>query len=146
LYAVGKNDVTSLVFVLQPTAVISSGVNEGDMIGEHPSYHQAITGEEAERRLRRFCGHCFLTRYSEKREKYILSTFKNLKPEPVIRHFAIIKKHGKVHIEGIDNTHDDLQALLTYYQEHRVNQAVKSIGRQCDYREKDYMKSSCVIL
>jgi hypothetical protein len=116
------------------------------MIGEHPSYHQAITGDEAELRLRRFGGHCFLTRYSEKKKHYILSTFKNLKPTPVIRHFKIIKKHGRVHIEGIVKTHDDLQALLTYYQEHRVNPAVKSIGRQCDYREEDYMKSSCVIL
>lgn len=42
-----------------------------------PSYHGAITGEEAERKLREHGGNCYLTRYSESREVYVLSVYKD---------------------------------------------------------------------
>ena len=108
-------------------------------MGEHSSYHQSIPGDEAERRLRRFGGHCYLTRYSETRKCYVLSVFENQKPYSVVRHFKIIKKDGKFNIYGKSTTFDDLQSMLTHYEQNRIDPALRSIGHE--YEESVYIKS-----
>lgn len=119
------------------------------MIGEHPGYHQEITGDEAARRLRRCCGgHCYLTRYSKIHECYILSVHEHRKSlKPVIRHFKIIvKDDGTAKVEGKRKTFIGIQSLLEYYERNRIDPAVTSIGRA--YTEDEYRRRSnmCTIL
>ena len=131
-----------------PSAQITHGVKEGEMLGEHPGYHQEITGEQAEQRLRKCGGHCYLTRFSKKRGYYVLSVHEHRKPlKPVIKHFKIvIHKNGGTKIEGKSNTFRGIQPLLEHYEKNRIDPAMSSIGNA--YTEDEYRRgsSSCTIL
>jgi hypothetical protein len=130
------------------SAWISTGVSEEKMIGEHPGYHQEITGHEATRRLKRCGGHCYLTRYSTARECYVLSVHEHRKPlKPVIRHYKIIvRDDGKAKIDGKRNTFPGIRSLLEYYERNRIDPGISSIGQA--YSEEEYRRSSskCIIL
>lgn len=64
------------------------------MIKEHVGYHEMITGKEAEQRLKKHGGHCYLTRYSKIKDCYILSVYEHLNASTW--HFKIaIDKDGK---------------------------------------------------
>ena len=112
------------------------------MIGEHPSYHQAITGAEADRRLKQFrSNHCYLTRYSKWHKCYVLSVYEYQIPpsDPVIEHFPIVVlKDGKLKIENKARTFEDIRLLLQHYEEHRIDPALRSIGEP--YTEKQYIR------
>lgn len=101
------------------------------MMGEHPSYHQAITGAEAEQRLKEYNVHCYLTRYSKLHEGYVLSVYENQIQNSVIEHFCIeVLNDGKLKIAGKNRTFDDIQHLLLHYEKHRINPALRSIGER----------------
>lgn len=107
------------------------------MIGEHPSYHQAITGAEAEHRLKQRGGHCYLIRYSKKNRCYVLSVYKEQRSlQPEIEHFEIIVgENGKHSIEGKVEAFDSIESLLEYYEQNRINPSLSSIGREYTYQE-----------
>ena len=107
------------------------GVREERMMGEHDSYHKAITGEEAERRLKQHGGHCYLTRYSRMRECYVLSVFEHVqKPmQPQVDHFEIVvEEDGRHRIKGKTADFDNVVQFLLHYEHNRINPAFKSIG------------------
>lgn len=128
---------------MQGTLVLSDCVNEDNMVGEHPSYHQAITGGEAERRLKQ-CGteHCYLTRYSKEHKCYVLSVYEYQLPpqDNVMEHFQIvIQKHGgKLHIRKKTQNFDDIRSLLLHYERNRIDPTLRSIGEA--YTEKEYKR------
>lgn len=107
-------------------------------MGEHASYHQTITGEEAKRRLTLCGGHCYLTRYSRIQGCYVLSVYKyhrSLSPE--IEHFEIVIENTNKHrIKGKAKTFNNIQSLLEYYELNRIDPALKSIGRA--YTENEH--------
>ena len=121
------------------------------MLGDHPSYHQCICGEEAIRRLKA-SGHpcCYLTRYSEKKESYILTVYKKQRPKDTKKHFIIIiKNNGRLKIEGETEVHfKRIEELLEYYETHRIHPSLKTIGCCYIYDEKKFAVScrSCIIL
>ena len=108
------------------------------MLGYHTSYHQSIPGDEAERRLRQFHAHCYLTRFSDRSDCYVLLVYMQQTPIDVMKHFKIIIKDGKVLIDGKDEEFDDISQLLAYYENNRIDPALESIGRNCV--EDDYKK------
>ena len=109
-------------------------------MGEHPSYHASITGSEAEKRLAMFGDLCYLTRFSEERQCYILSIYK---PGPVklIKHFKlVIDEDGKHSIDGKMMTFPNIGKLLAHYEStERPDPAFRTIGR-C-YTEQDYSQA-----
>ena len=109
------------------------------MIGEHPCYHQAITGAEAERRLEQAGGHCYLTRYSKKHKCYILSVYEYKIPQSnsVMEHFPIVIQNGKVGIKNKTLTFADIRSLLSHYEEKRIDPTLKSIGSPLTERQHE---------
>jgi hypothetical protein len=93
------------------------GITEDMILQDHPAYHQAITGEEAVKRLRECGEHCYLTRYSSAHACYVLSSYKPQDYlDPVIMHFKIIiEDDGTLKIDGKRLEFDAIQSLLEYY-------------------------------
>ena len=99
------------------------------MMDEHHSYHQAITGKEAEERLKMCGDHCYLTRYSEARGCYILSVY----TKQNVKHFEISFEpsgdHKVYKISGKAEEFNAIEAMLAHYENHRIDPAIKTIGR-----------------
>ena len=107
------------------------------MMGEHSSYHQSIPGDEAERRLKKFDTHCYLTRFSNRGDCYVLSVYMQQTPTDVMKHFKIIIKDDcKVLIYGKDYEFDYIEQLLGHYENNRIDPALPTIGKNCV--EKEY--------
>ncbi len=99
------------------------------MITQHRSYHNEISGEEAEKRLKIFGNHHYLTRYSENQKCYILSVCasdEDLQFEK-IKHFQL-----KLSDQGIEiqekKQFADLEEMLKYYETNRLDTAFPKIG------------------
>ena len=113
---------------------------------EHNSYHQAITGKEAERRLK-MCGDCcYLTRYSESQSAYMLSV---LYKKNSMKNFKISINNSGIHkvykIEGKDEEFDGIGELLNHYEKNRMDPAFPTIGRR--FTEQEYRAhEQCIIL
>ncbi len=122
--------------MLQQTALLVLAKDETEMIGEHQSYHERITGEEAERRLKLFDRHCYLTRFSKNSDCYVLSVYQRQRPDDIAIHFEIvINQNGKLNIKGKTREFDDIRQLLRHYEQHRIDPALKNIGRICTQQE-----------
>lgn len=122
---------------IQFSADLTAGLEETKMMGEHASYHQNITGLEAQQRLT-MCGRLsYLTRFSEQWKCYILSVYK---PGPVIKHFKIvIEDDGQHRIDGKRMTFPDIGALLSHYERTRPDPAFTTTGQY--YTEQDYSQA-----
>jgi hypothetical protein len=107
-------------------------------MAEHSSYHQAIPGGEAERRLKESGRHNYLTRFSDNHNTYILTVHEKQVSSDVIRHFKINinEKEKRCTIIGKEASFDNIHALLNHYEMHRIDPALRSIGR--NYSEADY--------
>ena len=119
---------------------IMRGVRETKILKEHAAYHQAINGEEAERRLKKCGGHCYLTRYSNAQECYVLSVHEHQRhSKPTICHFKIvIEDNGEHRIDGKVIVFQDIQSLLGHYEQERIDPALRSIGKA--YTEAEYTR------
>ena len=117
----------------------SSATPEKNLMSHHNSYHHCITGKEAERRLNNWGGDCYLTRYSEARNCFVLSVHKQQSPKDVIKHFKIlIDEGGKHSIEGVDKKFADATEMLEHYEGVMINPAFTTIGRY--FTEESYNK------
>ena len=108
-------------------------------MGNHPSYHQSINSQEAERRLKMFNRDCYLTRYSKLQECYMLSVYRKQRPKDVIEHFVIIiEENGKHRVNGKeeDELFDSIDLLLEHYETHRINPSLPTIGKS--YTEEEF--------
>ena len=122
------------------TACFTLALNSNEMMGEHSSYHQSIPGEEAIRRLRASGQpHCYLTRYSEASNSYVLSVYQRQRPKDVEKHFAIKIKDGKLNINGTTEYFGDIGQLLVFYEEKRIHPSLRNIGHE--YREQTYIEA-----
>ena len=123
----------------EESVALWDGISESEMLGEHPSYHQAITGKEARRRLKQNGGHCYLTRYSKANKCYVLSVYEHQYPPslPSVEHFEIkvITNTGKLGLRNKTQIFDNIDTLLQYYRCNRISPALRSIGEA--YAEKE---------
>ena len=125
---------------MQKTSILAVAVDERNIMAEHESYHEGITGEEAERRLKLVGTNSYLTRYSKKEESYVLTVFKKESPEDVIMHFKIIIQNDKHNIDGKQLKFDDIRSLLEHYESIRLDPDIKTIGQKHtlkDFQQKE---------
>ena len=130
-----------------PTGVITIARKKNELMGEHPSYHQSITAVEAEKRLKK-CGDdcCYLTRYSESNESYVLSVCQK-RPTPAIKHFGIDVQGGKCNIRGNqEEMFDDITQMLRNYEQKRLDPAFRTIGTTFTEENYNSSKGICSIL
>ncbi len=136
LYKPGHNTRIYMQF----SQVLAIAVKPEEAITKNKSYHNEISGEEAIKRLRAFGNHHYLTRHSEYWKCYVLSVYmsnEDLENEKY-KHFPL-----KVSGEGIriqeDETFENLEKMLKYYQNNRLDPAFPTIG-ECiteeGYKEK----------
>ena len=114
------------------------------MLGEHSSYHNEITGEEAMYRLRK-TGHsrCYLTRFSQDKHAYVLSVYWKQRHEDVQEHFELCLKDGRCKIVGKELDFESVSELLEHYETQHISPSLPNIGKNCTLQ--DYSKKNCVI-
>ena len=99
------------------------------MMVEHSSNHNEITGEEAIFRLKHSGNpHCYLTRYSQSKNKYVLTVYKKDRPKDVEKHFPLIIENERRKIEGKEKVFASLADLLHYYERERINPSLPNVG------------------
>ena len=109
-------------------------VREKDMMEEDPSYHQSITGAEAERRLKMLGKLCYLTRYSKSNSEYVLTVYQpeTSSTDELSLHFKMTSKNSligrKWTIDGKSKSFPRISYLLGYYEENRIDPALETIG------------------
>ncbi len=126
---------------MQTTRQLAVCKIDDEIMDEHPSYHEEITGEEAEKRLQRCTNHGYLTRHSIKNQHYILSVCKENPAGFVFKHFPIIFNiegcHKKYRIGQKGRVFNNLKEMLEFYENNRIDPALNKIG-QC-VTENDYV-------
>ena len=112
-------------------------------IKDHPSYHGAMTGNQAELKLRKYGGNCYLLRYSEKHKAFVLSVLarnddedEEELDEAFHANFTlkITKKDDgeKIYeIEGSEAHFESIYELLECYSTTPLSPTVTSIGKPC---------------
>lgn len=111
----------------------------------HKSYHEFITGSEAETILKAYNHTCYLTRFSEQQMKYVLSVaFKKKDGSFAYKHFQIVKNHGTstFKIEGAEKSFNSVEKMLEYYQHNALTPIITHIGKPCFKKESE---KKCVI-
>lgn len=99
----------------------------------HTSYHGELVGSMAEQILKTQRGTCYLTRYSKRRDCYVLSLQFVKGPENVvIYHFRIIVDGDRIWLDQVGGKVEfgSLQSLLHHYQRHPLNHEIHSIGQE----------------
>lgn len=100
-------------------------------------YHGVMTGKQAEAKLKQNGDDCYLIRYSEVREIYVLTVAREGKEgeESITKHFKInisSKSDGQgnlYEIEGSEKKFENVSALLKFYESNAVSPKMCSIGR-----------------
>lgn len=122
----GGSEITRAV----PTSILKE-------ISYHPSYHGALSGTEAERKLiLDTADNSYLTRYSEARKMYILSVLNTNSgnDEVNLEHFNLsIKKeddHDVYEVIGTEKKFGDITTLLDFYKSNPLSFHIDSIGEE----------------
>ena len=111
---------------------------------DHQSYHGNITGDEAVRRLKMAKVDAYLTRFSSRHGRYMITVFK---PEPskTIGNFKlVIDKKSQIRkyaVEGMERSFQNIDLLLVYYESNRIHPIFDNIGRRFtvqSFIEKDH--------
>jgi len=107
---------------------------ENELMENHESYHEDISGPEAEFRLKQFNKPCYLTRYSTATKQYRLSVCRSVarRGELIddVRHYLIGFKHEEQARSYwiMDKVFPGLQDMLEYYQQNRIDHGNPNIG------------------
>lgn len=126
--------------IMQHSGLIVDAIPEDKMMGEHPSFHQSITAEEAVRRLKMSSRNCYLTSYSNTHKFYILTVYCKRKPSDVVEHFGIHITGQKYKLKGATTEFNSIESLLKHYEDNRISPSLPNIGRcysQQEYDEQD---------
>ena len=102
-------------------------------INSHPSYHGAMEGNESHTELKQHSKSCYLTRYSERRNVYVLSMTKySDNGQRTFQHFTvdIRNQNNKItyEIRGADMQFNYLSDMLSFYESHPVTHTTSNIG------------------
>ena len=121
------------------TGPIITAIKENELMGEHDSYHQRISAQEAERRLKKYGGNrCYLTRFSRTNNRYVLSVCQKI-PTQEIEHYGIDIQDGKYKIQGKEDIFNDITQMFEHYEQKRLDPAFKNIGKM--FTEEDYLSA-----
>ena len=117
-------------------------------MGEHKSYHEVITGKEAKGRLKKCTRHGYLTRYSEEHKCYVLTVY-HAPPNKVKKHFRIDCDNSKKEAYNIHDKNkkfEDIGQLLRYYEHHRIDPSLGSIGTCVTPKDYADQMKGCIIM
>ena len=91
-----------------------------------------MNGDEAEATLQEqnTCDCCYLTRYSEVRDEYILSVLLREDGESVFKNFIIISNENDYEISGSEEKFANLDELLEFYKKHPLLHNIDGIGEE----------------
>lgn len=115
----------------------STGVPTGviKVFFDDSSYHGAIKGVEAEKRLKERGGNCCLTRFSKARSVYVLSVYRGDDENPQFAHFDILIHVGdgiweetEYEIVGTEQRFRCIYEMLDYYYEVPLNHQINGVG------------------
>ena len=91
-------------------------------VARQKGYVGVMSSDKAEKHLRRCSGNCYLIRYSESKQSYILSVVRrdDEYPIPDIQHYKLIitrvNGNSVYEIEGSNEQFSDISDLLEFYQ------------------------------
>lgn len=123
---------------------------ERHIMEDHDSYHGPITGEEAATRLSMERTDCYLTRFSNKLNSYVLSV-KKRDPKIPLGNFRLIidQMYGRnTYIDGMERRFNNTDELLTYYEQHPIHPLYNRIGRRFtkeDFNHTQEQRKHCVL-
>lgn len=105
-------------------------------ITQHLCYHGPITGEDAKLKLQQQVGNCYLVRYSNSQDQYILSVLKKGDDSAeILQHFVInietMHYQHEYEIEGSEKRFDDFSRLLQFYENNQISPEIECIGSPC---------------
>ena len=110
-------------------------------IKDIPSYHGALTGNQAESRLKECGGNCYLLRYSVKQKAFVLSVLTRNNDEKVSDNtfhvnftLKIMKGNDNKNtyeIDGSEERFENINELLKCYSMSPLDATVTSIGKPC---------------
>ena len=122
---------------IRSSGVYREVIKEEDLMEEHSSHHNAITGEEAINRLKHSgLPHCYLTRYSQDKLIYVLTVYWKQRPMDVEEHFHLRTEEGRCKIVGKRQEFESIEKLLEHYEKHRISPSLPTIGK--NYEFEDY--------
>ena len=113
------------------TALLCVLPNLKHQMSEHRSYHGPLTGDEAEHILKQNTEpNCYLTRYSNNRQSYILSV---INAEKKSFHFQLIIDNDvpSYEIQGTQKKHNSLDDLLKHLERTPLSPTIRYIGKPC---------------
>ena len=96
---------------------------------KHPAYHEEITGEIAEEKLRKESGPCFLFRYSVTAKCYQMAVKHDNKVEHI--KLEIDKDAQSFKLQGSEKIFTSLEELVKYYQKNALISYITTIGQPC---------------
>ena len=114
--------------------VLADPTSEIKDVTTRKGYVGIMSSGEAEKHLRRCRGNCYLIRYSESKQSYILSVVRrdDEYPIPHIQHYKLIitrvDGNNVYEIEGSKKQFSDISELLEFYQTHPLTRSNLTIG------------------
>lgn len=128
---------------------MTSPIPEPNFMEDNNSYHGAISGDEAIKRLKKAIGNAYLTRFSTRHGRYILTVLK-WESAPIIGNFKLtIRRNSrrKYSVEGMMKHFNSMDGLLGYYENNRIHPIFDNIGGKLTVQNYIYIQQKrCRIL
>lgn len=106
-------------------------IPERNFMDDHNSYHGAMSGEEAVKRLRKANNDSYLCRYSSGNRKYVLTILKQELHKVGQFRLAIDRSsQRKYKVEGMEKHFESIDDLLCFYEANRIHPEFDNIGRR----------------
>ncbi len=116
---------------------VSKAISYRHLMKNHSSYFGIMSGLEAEQLLTAMGKDCYLTRYSQLNEAYLLSVMKMTQNgDNHFEHFKLMIDNEKEYyeIDGYEKSFKNIDELLDYYQSNPITPRITNIG-QCLSRD-----------
>lgn len=122
-------------------------IPERNFMEDHNSYHGAISGEEAVKRLSSTDTDSYLSRFSSGNRKYVLTILKHKARK--VSHFRLAidrSSQRKYKVEGMENHFESIDELLGFYENNRIHPEFDNIGRRLTVQDYPLIpKRRCIL-
>ena len=122
-------------------------IAERKFIDPTTSYHGAITGKEAVKRLKKADGDFYLTRFSHNHGCYFLTVIK-CNPSMMVGQFPLhIDKNSRRQccVKGMESSFGTIDELLTHYETNRIHPMFDNIGRRLTLERYTNIQQRCFL-
>lgn len=124
-------------------------IPERKFMEDHNSYHGAISGEEAVKRLSRTNSDTYLSRFSSGNRTYVITILKHEVRK--VSHFQLAinrTSQQKYRVEGMEKHFDSIDELLGFYENNRIHPEFDNIGRRLTVQDYTNLRPQkhCVLM